>query len=202
MPRLGSFPFVSDRRQLRSRLGETNRISLHGDSAAASSRLKATLQGRCRDDLGWPVEPAISWLPIPTGAHSSSEGRPSATAGSAYPSVGAGVGRGVGRVVRAIEAIVDFAVKETMASGAEVLVAGVRHETCANTTGGDTCAKSSNATAAKATDVSATKAAHVASAKAATHTAAAVATATATAASGLCTRCKKAPCKQCACQYH
>jgi hypothetical protein len=94
-----------------------------------------------------------------------------------------------------------------MSSDAKVLVAGVRHETCADTTG-DACAKNSNATAAQATDVSSTKTTYVASTKAthvasakATHTAAAVSSTTA-AASGLCTGCKKAHSKHCACQRH
>jgi hypothetical protein len=86
-----------------------------------------------------------------------------------------------------------------------VLVVGVRHETCANTTG-DTCAKNSNATAAKATYVASANAAHVASVNAAhvasAEAAAHMAAAAATTASGLCTRCKQAPSKHCACQYH
>jgi hypothetical protein len=69
-----------------------------------------------------------------------------------------------------------------------VFVGRVRHESCANTTG-DACAKNSNVAAAKAT--------YVASAEAATHMAAATA-----AASGLCTRYKKAPGEQRACQQH
>jgi hypothetical protein len=87
-----------------------------------------------------------------------------------------------------------------MSSDAKVLVVGVRHETCANTTG-DNCARNSNATAAKATDVSSTKATYVASPEA-THTAAAVSSTTTAAASSLCTRCKKAGSKHCACQHH
>ena len=78
-------------------------------------------------------------------------------------SEGAGVRRGVWRVVRAVGAdwVINPAV-ETAASNAKVLVADMRH---------GTCAKASNVASAKAADMAA---------------------ANSTAASGLCTRGKKA----------
>jgi hypothetical protein len=73
-----------------------------------------------------------------------------------------------------------------------VIGADVRHAVRAK--GGD--APATNATTAKVTDVTSTKATYVSTAKAA-HVASASAT-----SAGLCTRCKKAAGKHCACQNH
>jgi hypothetical protein len=83
-----------------------------------------------------------------------------------------------------------------------VLVADVRHRTCAKATNA-TSAKTSSATAAKATHVGSAKAAaHVAAAHAAAESTTAVSSSTATAAAGFCTRGEKAAGKHCACQNH
>jgi hypothetical protein len=208
--RLGSSPSAAVLRQRRHRGIELKSIERRATEIAAGASIReGDVRNCCWDDWADPWGRRSLIRQFPTRAHSGSEGRPSATAGSAHHSVGAGVGRGVRRVVRATEAvIVNFVVNETMSSDAKVLVVGVRHETCADAAG-DACAKNSNAAAAQATEVSATKATDVATAKTtyvasakATHTAAAVSSAAAAAASGLCTGCKKAHSKHYACQRH
>jgi hypothetical protein len=88
--------------------------------------------------------------------------------------------------IRAIKAVtIEAAAGEMTSSNAKVIVAHVRHVTCA---------KAPDVGSAKATHVTSTKATQVASA---TTTVSSAAT-----AAGLCTRGNKAARKQCACQNH
>jgi hypothetical protein len=81
-----------------------------------------------------------------------------------------------------------------------VLVADMRQLACAKPADAIST-KTSNAAAAKTTHVTSAKATHMSSAKAAAHAPATV-SAAAPAVAGLCTRGKKAPGKNCACQNH
>jgi hypothetical protein len=83
-------------------------------------------------------------------------------------------------------------------STVEVLVADMRHATCAKAAAAS--AKAADVSAAEAADVASAKPTHMTSTKAA-HVASATA-AMATATPGLCARGKQAAGKHCACQYH
>jgi hypothetical protein len=86
-------------------------------------------------------------------------------------------------------------------SNAKVIVAHVRHVTCAKAPDLSS-AEAADVGSAKATRVTPAKATHVTSTKA-THMASATTTvSSATTAAGLCTRGNKAAGKQCACQNH
>jgi hypothetical protein len=86
-------------------------------------------------------------------------------------------------------------------STVEVLVADMRHATCAKAAAAS--AKAADVSAAEAADVASAKPTHMTSTKAAHVASATAAMATAAAATpGLCARGKQAAGKHCACQYH
>ena len=111
-------------------------------------------------------------------------------------------GQSIRLVIWAIEAVVVKPAAKSAPSDAEVLVADMRHATCAKAA--DVSAtKATDVSSAEAADVTSAKPTHMTSAKAA-HVASATPamSTTTTATTGLCARGKQAAGKHCACQNH